>query len=255
MELVWPIVYPRPCSALDGLTKETRDLFERSAINYLWRWTGQTFGTVTVTVRPCKVAECRRDRFFGLEPAPPRLRTARGRQVCGCGCSGGRDTVRLPGYVQEVTEVTLAGQTLPPEPDTYRVDNHSLLVRQDGDVWPMCQCLDEPATAQCAWTVTYVRGIPVPEGGQLAAGVLACEMAKAFVGDGTCELPMRVKTVSRQGVELAVLDSMEDLADGHTGIWVVDSWVASVTKPARPGQVFSVDVPRPRMRRQTWPQT
>jgi hypothetical protein len=40
---------------------------------------------------------------------------------------------------------------------------------------------------------------------------------------------------------------------GRTGIWLVDSWVASVTKPKRGGHVYSVDIPNPRNRVTTWP--
>jgi hypothetical protein len=100
--------------------------------------------------------------------------------------------------------------------------------------------------------VTYVRGVRVPEGGEIAAGVLALELAKAACNDNTCQLPKRMQTMTRQGVTVAMLDSFDDVDKGHTGIWIIDSWVASMTKtPVRP-TVLSPDKPRHATRRSTW---
>jgi hypothetical protein len=102
------------------------------------------------------------------------------------------------------------------------------------------------------WQVSYTKGTPVPEGGQVAAGVLACELAKGATNDRTCQLPQRVQTIARQGVTVQLLDSFDDVEKGRTGIWLVDSWVASVTQPKRGGSVYSVDIPNPRHRTTTW---
>jgi hypothetical protein len=59
-----------------------------------------------------------------------------------------------------------------------------------------------------AWAVTYERGVPVPAGGQVAAGTYACEAAKAMTGDTTCRLPRRVQSLVRQGVQLCELQKL-----------------------------------------------
>jgi len=138
------------------------------------------------------------------------------------------------------------------DPKAYRVDNYSLLVRTDGGAWPACQDMAAAPTAENTFQISYLYGMPVPIGGQIAAGVLACELAKGATGDRSCMLPQRVQTIARQGVTVTMLDTFDDVAKGRTGIWLVDSWVSSVTRPPRGGRVFSVDIPNPRNRVQTW---
>jgi hypothetical protein len=76
-------------------------------------------------------------------------------------------------------------------------------------------------------------------------------LAKALINDRTCGLPQRIQNITRQDVSVTVLDSFEGIDEGHTGIWVVDSWIASVTKPL---QFSSVTTPEThRRRRQTSP--
>jgi hypothetical protein len=114
--------------------------------------------------------------------------------------------------------------------------------------------MDAPLGSENTWSVTYQQGKPVPVGGQIAAGLLACELAKAACGDKSCGLPQRVQSITRQGVTVAVLDAFDDIDTGHTGIWLIDSWVASVTKRPRRWRVLSPDRRQPTVGRvQTWP--
>ena len=106
-----------------------------------------------------------------------------------------------------------------------------------------------PTTAPGTFSIAYDYGREVPIGGQLAAGVLACELAKAACRDSSCALPQRIQSITRQGVTVAVLDAFDDIDSGHTGIWLIDSWVSSIVKPLRPGRICSPDVPRPKWRR------
>ena len=93
--------------------------------------------------------------------------------------------------------------------------------------------------------MSFVWGTPVPAGGQVAAGLLSLEMAKALAHDSSCKLPQRWQSITRQGVTITAQDLFEDLNEGRTGLWLVDSWVASVTQPKRVGgRVFSPDIPR-----------
>jgi hypothetical protein len=149
--------------------------------------------------------------------------------------------------------VQIDGEVL--DPSAYRVDNGRLLVRQDGGRWPTCQDMGAALGEDDTWGITYDKGYPVPAGGQIAAGLLANELAKAACNDRSCGLPQRVQTVTRQGVTIAVLDAFDDIDEGHTGIWLIDSWVASVVRRPRRMRVLSPDRMPPRYRQQTWPVT
>ena len=159
---------------------------------------------------------------------------------CGdrCGCGGAAPLI-IPGPVDHIISITENGVTLPPS--AYDVENGNRLMRLDGNRW-----------APCNLEIDYGRGVAVPVGGQVSAGILANELAKAACGDKSCALPRRVQTIARQGVTIAMLDAFDDIDKGHTGIWTIDSWLASVTKPVRRSTVLSPDTPRaPRQR--TWP--
>src|SRR3546814_15264182 len=99
------------------------------------------------------------------------------------------------------------------------------------------------------WSILYNRGYPVPAGGQVAAGLLAVELAKAACGDKSCGLPQRVQSITRQGVNIAVLDAFDAIDPGHTGIGLIDSWVASVVRRPPRLRVYSPERMPPRRRR------
>lgn len=267
----WPISYAScaNCTVLAGMSAPDRLLVETMATEYLWNWTLKAFGVCTLTVRPCR-QDCvdGRSTFWGngpygsgsmgygsgIGPFPnPQLVEGEWTNVsCGfcpdaCSCEGDRlQTLKLPGPIVSVTTVTLDGMVL--LPDTYRVDNASLLVRLSGGAWPKCQDMTLPTTQPGTFSVTYQRGRVVPVGGQVAAGLLACELAKAICRDSSCALPQRVQTITRQGVTMAMIDNGEGIAKGETGIWAIDSWVSSITSPIRPSTVLSPDIARPRYR-------
>lgn len=69
-------------------------------------------------------------------------------------------------------------------------------------------------------------------------------MEKAACGADDCALPSRLQSVTRQGVQVDVVDSWQDLKDGQTGLWLVDTWVQSVVRPARRATVSSPDFRR-----------
>jgi hypothetical protein len=264
----WPAIYPAECAALTDAVDPL--IFEQMAIDFLSNWTGGLYGLCPVVIRPCR-SDCGGsvDAFWGFGPytrgssmprrgrwGPALIGGAWFNLSCGtcgddCSCGLGAPSLRLPGPVSSVEEVLIDGTPLPAS--AYRVDNHSLLVRLDGQGWPACQDMAAPVTAANTWQVSYTRGTEVPVGGQVAAGALACELAKAATNDRTCQLPQRVQTIARQGVTVQLLDMFTDVEKGGTGIWVVDSWVASVTKSPRHSKVYSPDIPHPRHRVTTWP--
>src|SRR5690606_32115828 len=232
-------------------------------VEYLWRFTDRQFGLCEATIRPCRrdCTEGLSSVFSGLpgqrSPWTPALIGGRWvnlgcaagcRDACGCGSATPALRFDLPVY--DVTAVEVDGELL--DPATYRVDDHRLLVRQDGGRWPTCQDMSLPLGGEGTWAVTFRTGSPVPPGGQVAAGKLALELAKAACGDKGCALPQRWQSITRPGVNItAALDTFEGLDQGKTGIWIIDSWVASVTQPTLGFAIASPDL-RPTGRRTTF---
>jgi len=262
----WPVSFSActSCEPLFSQPPSGQAVYEEMAVTYLWNWTGQRLGVCETTIRPCR-EKCTEgmSTYYGSGPYPgtggsPWRPVIIGGQWynlgcarCGddCGCTH-TPAITLPGPVEEITEIVIDGTVLPES--AYRVDNHKILVRTDGEEWPTCQDLSVAAGEPDTWTITYQQGIPVPTGGRVAAGLLACELAKAACGDKSCGLPQRWQTITRQGVSVVALDSFEDIDEGHTGIWLIDSWVASMTKPKARSRVYSPDLPRPNPRRTTF---
>ncbi len=263
----WPIIVPTGCDSLaelddaepgetlpEGVAQVTSDDVIEAATAYLWQWTRRLFGLCEVTVRPCR-EDCTGTTYGGRSgiahaggPAAwsPVLLAGQWHNIacatCGTRCSCTHvPAITLPGPVDSILAVTIDDEPL--DPTAYRVDGRTELVRTDGEDWPRCNDLaadDGPGT----WSVRYRWGVPVPKGGQIAAGVLACEMAKALRGR-ECDLPQRVQTITREGVTVGVLDVFEGLEAGNTGLWQVDSWVRSQTEPPARS---TVHVPRGRKR-------
>lgn len=251
----WPVSYAECSGAADRFEScEDREMFEDVASTYLWEWTDRRYGLCPATIRPCRRGcdelGARRNGFYpsghlGIGGWYPALIGGSWFNIyCGCGqssCSCGPVyRLRLPGPVGAVTEVRVDGVALAPE--RYRLDGDTL-VRQDGIDWPVCQELGRPDGEPGTWSVSYTHGVPVPMGGQVAAGLLAAELFKAACGDSTCALPRSVTSVTRQGVSIqANRTVLEDAVQkGKTGITLVDMWVASVTTPKRPSIVASPD--------------
>lgn len=250
----WPLVEELSCPALADVSEDLRDALVSAATSLLWNWTGRVFSLSDLTVRPCR-QDCEPTTYRGFAGIPSSLGintpfvpvlidgdffnlTCQRKCKQGCGCTTTPE-IGLPGPIDSITQVKVDGVVLPSS--AYRVDNRRWLVRTDGESWPTCQNLTDDDTEVGTWSVSYLWGTPVPEGGKLAASVLSCEMAKAALGRD-CSLPQRVQTVTREGVSIAVLDSFEGLEAGRTGLWLVDSWVTSVTNSPRRSRVMSPDV-------------
>ncbi len=98
----------------------------------------------------------------------------------------------------------------------------------------MTRPLDEPGT----WSVTYTRGVPPPPGSAKLVGLLAQEFLAACNG-GKCRLPRRVRSVTRQGVTMDMVDPTDVYATGKTGIPEIDLWLSAVN-PHRVQEPISV---------------
>lgn len=247
------------CQAVwDAADTATQTRAQDYATVVLHGLTGRRFGPCPMTVRPClPCKECSSYQTYGVLYDSgnstgmwiPYVWDGTWRN---CGCFGAcsctpESEVWLPGPVSAVSEVRVDNVTV--DTDAYRVDDHEWLVRTDGGAWPETQTLGNPASStDDTFVVTYLRGEPVPDGGRAAAGSLACEFVKACTGQ-KCRLPVRVTSVSRQGVSIS---AQETIAAGSTGLAEVDLWVAAVN-PAklrmRP-TAYSTDLPIPRVT--TW---
>ncbi len=236
--------------ALDGLDEFRRDTIYQWAAWFLWRATGKVYGLCEQTFRPCR-REC--DGTSGL-PRPQRIDGQWYNLSCGscsgtCGCDQISE-VYLPG-TWSITSVMIDGVDYPDPVDMVAVYDRSRLVRIDGGTWPSCQNLSQ-IDGPGVWSVTAQMGLPIPPGGKVAAGILACELARACVGDSECRLPKRVQTITRQGVTAAFQDQFESLPELRTGLWEVDSFIemarsSSFGSPS----VISPDIARPA--ELTWP--
>lgn len=259
------------CSHLESLAPDVKQAVMNSAVEFLWNATGNKYGLCETTVRPC-ANKCNGSTYEGWSGAPAGGIWGWGgwglgwgpytwngswyNWGCGgCGPTGcdssHMDSVRLPGPVGEVLEVTLDGAVF-----TDWVSDNWGLSRTDGYQWPRTQNMSAALTEDHTWGVTYLRGLPVPASLQLAAGTLACELAKRQCGDGSCRLPQRVTSISREGVTASFTDDFAMLQGKYgplTGLWQVDQAIASINYSARKrGRVMS---PSTRATRQIGPQS
>ena len=121
--------------------------------------------------------------------------------------------VRLPRPdVTAITQVTLGGELF-----TKVRLSRNWAIRTDQLGWPLTD----------STRITYSFGRLVPPGAGLAAVLLATELGKALAGK-PCQLPARVTSVTRQGISFDMLESLEYLKEGLTGVPTVDTWIRSV---------------------------
>lgn len=122
----------------------------------------------------------------------------------------------------------------------------------DNPGWPRCQNRNVDSGEVGSWTVDYMYGTPVPVGGQIAAGLLACEYMLALAESDDCTLPVRVRTKVVEGQSYGFIDPLTFLTQGITGLGgIVDQWIVSVNpnRLARPARAFRADDPRLSKRR------
>jgi hypothetical protein len=220
--LCWPIDHGC-CDDFDNYSEEVRLRADALAAQTMRMLTGYSVGGCPVTLRPCSISCASGARGWDWSGGTfnPHI-NGLGQWVNGCGCSGGcgctaLSTVHLGNY-GTVTEVKVDGVVI--APTAYRVQNGTELVRLDGGTWPVCQDMALADTEVGTFSVRVQLGAPVDGLGAYAAGVLACEYAKACTGDKKCRLPNNVTSVTRQGVTMDL--SSTAFPDGLTGIREVD---------------------------------
>lgn len=256
--------------ALAGNDEVTKALAQRSvnaAAEIMYALSGRQFGECELTVRPCRTDCCDPCEMSGYRWTPALIGGQWTNVSCGtcgdtCSCTKVCE-VALPGPITSIIEVRLNGVVLPPT--SYRVDNRRTLVAltrpvDDGNgglveesyCWPTCQDMNLDATKDNTWQVTYLRGKPVPDGGKAAFSELACELYKACTSDGTCKLPKRVTSITRDGVTMAFLDPQTFMAEGLTGLYMPDLWIKSVNPKALPRSAAILSPDMVAVRRTTW---
>lgn len=232
------------------------------AVQILWALTGRQYGACSLTLRPCSPRCSGPNGYMAFPVNAGGSSGAMGPWMIpwidsgvwrNCGCAGGCSCsapceVAIPGPVAVIDEVRVDGVVL--DPSAYRLDSMRgipVLVRIDGECWPDCQDMAADIDEPGAFSITYQRGRVVPRSGQLAAGELAGEFAKACAG-ADCALPQQLASLSRNGVEVTVVDPTSFLDAGLTGIANVDLWIRAVNPFRRPqrSRVLSSDIRGPR---------
>ncbi len=248
----WPVLVRGDCAAAFDPTVEGYDVVVAEtalsmAVAALRLLSGYSVGGCPIVARPCRSGWATDPSWaaYGTHPiAHPRLASGtwvnllcRSCVSTACGCSV--DELVLPGRVGRVDSIRLDGQEF-----TAWTVRGDVIVRTDGQPWPMRQRLDLDDTEEGTWSVTYLPATPVDPLGQLAAGALACEYVKALTGS-TCALPPNATQINRQGVTITRVN--EVFPDGMTGVRIVDLWVRRVNphRLATPPTVWSPDVAAP----------
>ncbi|WP_327358433.1 hypothetical protein [Streptomyces sp. NBC_01304] len=237
-----------------------------TAVEIIWALSGRRFGQCAVALRPCKrccgnpCSTCPGTGYWGSGtgwiPALVGGEWFNFRcQQCdrdACDCAAVVSKIVLPGPAGEIAAVWVDGIKLPDDGSAYRLYDKQTLVRCDGREWPTCQDLTKSYTEYGTWAVIYLRGEPVPPGGQRAVGILAQQLAKACA-KGKCDIPFNVTQVTRDGVSWEI-DPAQFYAEGKTGISGVDQWLSAVNpkRQLRKPGVYSPDI-TPAGRVETWP--
>lgn len=255
---------PGPCTwpldtscdpAWGDYSQAVRDRATALAVFVLDALTGHQFAQCPVTVRPCGPG-CGLWQGYQTFPAgapsgnvpnpwmAPYVLNGIWRN---CACAGGCSCapackVDIGTPVAAVTEVKVDGLVL--DPSAYQLVGQWLARTDGGPCWPPCQDPSRPDTEDGTFSVTFQPGRVLPVAGQIAAGALASEFAKACAGSA-CGLPAQIAALSRQGVDVEFVDPQTVLTEGRTGIREVDLFIGAVNPYNRRSRarVMTPDLP------------
>jgi hypothetical protein len=220
-DLCWPID-EGCCDDFDNYAPSVRNRAKVLAAQTMRALTAGRVGGCSTKVRPCSAAYCDGAGVYWEQGylRPVNWSGTWTNMACGClnACYHGNG-IELQGPVGRVDEVKIDGVVL--APTAYYVNGRHLY-RTDGTAWPSTQNMTVPDTQPGTFSVTYLRAYPVDGLGAYAAGVLACEFAKACSG-GKCRLPSGVTEISRAGVTMTIASGA--FPDGLTGIREVDAYI------------------------------
>lgn len=177
--VAWPIA--PCCDAIDLLLPENVR-FIAAAVDAMHTKTCGKYGVCSVTYRPC-VSRCDC------------------RDVCSGDCSWRaydlRDLTMLP--IISVDEIRIDGDVV--AETQYWLSANSLIPLRDGVLWSryVPQDMNLPFNSSGTWSVTLTVGEIPPELVLIAAGDLACHLARLCLGL-PCDLPQNAVSVTRDGV-------------------------------------------------------
>jgi len=243
----WPLD-PGCCAEFETYDEAIQIRSAALAVQTLRMLTGYQIGGCPVTLRPCR-AQCATGYYPGISVLSPYvngngdwLNVYCGNCVGDCSCAA-LQQLSLPLPVGRVDEVLVDGLAL--DATAYRLDPPGWLVRIDGGSWPTCQDLSKPDSEVGTMSVTYLNA-EEPDGlASYAAGVLACEFAKACSG-AKCRLPSGVTEISRRGLTMTLPGGL--FTEGLTGIREVDVFILAHNPYLQkmPSTVWSPDQPTQR---------
>src|SRR6266545_4626412 len=186
----WPLP-PEVCPVfVDGTSPAVTGAAWQAASEQLWELTGRQYGNCSVLLRPCR-RSCAPgwahgamwwDHWSGWTNWPDMASESWwldatcgscGRGACSCNDA---DTLVLPARAQRVDQVLIDGAVLP-EVTGWNLFNGDLLVRADGQRWPLCQDWTVPVSGVGAWSVTAIYGMSLPTYAQNAVAQLTAEFA------------------------------------------------------------------------------
>jgi hypothetical protein len=260
----WPIYWGDLCADFVSTASPTATGYAATtATHLLWSLSGRQFGTCPVTLRPCR-ENCWEGQASGYTGNYAYPWSSYGSPLAsagwdasywfplGCGsCIRGScscsvvSQVWLPSRVNAVTSVKADGVALPAT--SYRLDDNQFLVRTDGSLWPRCNDLTKDDTQAGTWSVTADYGITVPDSARMAMGEMTCQILRAM-SNQDCQLPQNVQRLVRQGVTVEFPPVQALLAEGRTGLYLVDLFL-TMTNPHKLDQrarVYSPDRMTPR---------
>lgn len=150
------------------------------------------------------------------------------------------DAVRLVSPVQAITTVVVDGVTM--DPGRYALVDRALVVRTDGEPWPVLQDVRVADTEVGTMRVDYTFGKPVPQDARIVCAILACEIARSWSPDPEgSRLPRNITQLTGEGMTMQVIDPGGAFDSGDTGIPEVDLWLNSVRSTRRRPVLMSAD--------------
>jgi len=197
----WPVEW---CGDTSSFDEATVTAAHEAASRVLWSLTGRRFGVCTVVQGPppgqsyCGLPPSRFTRWPDTNPGTALWIDGENASVI---------DVFIDGVAMDQADWTQAGKWL---------------IRMDGEKWPL-NTWTEPQRLFVEMAVGFE---PPPIAAQ-AVGELAWELLKACDG-ADCALPARVQNLSRQGVSMNLIDSLEFLDSGKTGLPICDQFIYSV---------------------------
>lgn len=245
------------CSKWSTYSSDVQAYALRVATRVIWAATGRQYGLEQVLVRPSRPAQESLYRTYPVGFAGYGFWTLYGVNggyqvlgTCGCGpsaitgmssCSCSGADLSIPDNVASIVSISIDGVVL--DPTTYTLLG-GYLTRTDGQAWPVVQNFATPLGQVGTWSITYMQGIAVPADLQDAAGMYACQVGAARTG-GSCSLPNRVQSITRQGLDIQYIDPGEYLKENRTGYDLVDSIIVTYNPDGlrQRARIISPDMP------------